>query len=52
MLCCKSVTSTLAAVETVGILNVPSSFEMTMDLDFAYDIFWARVSYRYPLPFK
>ena len=40
MLCWRSVTSTWAAVEVVGILKVPSSLAMMLDLDLAYEIFW------------
>jgi hypothetical protein len=39
MLCWRSVTSTRAAVEAVGILKVPSSLAMMLDLDLAYEIF-------------
>jgi hypothetical protein len=41
MLCWRSVTSTRAAVAAAGILKVPSSLAMMLDLDRAYEIFCA-----------
>lgn len=42
ILCCKSVSSA-GAFADVGILKVPSSFAMMLDLDFAYETFYAPV---------
>lgn len=42
ILCCKSVRSA-GAFAAVGNLKVPSSFAMMLDLDLAYDTFYAPV---------